>query len=325
MYQNYVAVDWAMSNMAIARMTGISAQIKVQETRTDIRELRLYLEQLKGTICLALEESTSSQWLYVELRDHVDKIIICDPYRNKLLSEGAKTDKIDAEKLVKLLRAGLLKEVFHSTDELVHLRKIVSGYDDLIRSGVKLKCQRAALFRSLNKDHKINKTIEGEVENFVLKGLDQQISLYEDERKRYVAEFRNLKKKHYDLKLISEIPGMGDILAIKIVARVIDVRRFPTRNHFWSYSGLVTIDKISGGKVHGKRKPRHCRIMKSVFKTAVLTAYDGDNQFAREYQRLLTSGVAPHNARNAVARKIASTVYGLLGTKEKYREPELKI
>ena len=35
-------------------------------------------------------ETTISQWLYTELRKYVDKIIICDPHRNKLLSEGPK-------------------------------------------------------------------------------------------------------------------------------------------------------------------------------------------------------------------------------------------
>lgn len=319
MYQHYVAVDWAMSNMAIARMTGISAQIKVIEGKTDIHELKLYLRNLQGEICLTLEESTSSQWLYVELKDEVSKIIVCDPYRNKLLSEGAKTDKIDAKKLVQLLRAGLLKEVYHSTDALVDLRKLVSAYDDLIRSGVAMKCQRAALFRGLNKDHKKEKQIGGNVENFILKGVDERLEIYEQERKRFVTEFKALKKKHIEIKLISDIPGMGDILATKVVARVVDARRFPTRNHFCSYSGLVTLEKISGGKVYGKRMPRYCRTLKSVFKIAVSTSIDGDNQFADYYKKLTEKGTATYNARNAVARKIASTVYGILKSKEKYR------
>lgn len=70
-----------------------------------------------------MEETTTSQWLYTELRNHVDKLVACDTHRNKLLSEGAKTDKIDAEKLVQLLRANLLKEIYHSNDRFIELRK----------------------------------------------------------------------------------------------------------------------------------------------------------------------------------------------------------
>ena len=39
-------------------------------------------------------------FLYTELKEYVEKIIVRDPYRNKLLTERAKTDKIDAKKLV---------------------------------------------------------------------------------------------------------------------------------------------------------------------------------------------------------------------------------
>ena len=59
--------------------------------------------------------------------------------RNRLLSEGVKTDRIDAEKLVQLLRARLLKEVFHSGHTFIYLRKVISGYEDTIKAGVRVK------------------------------------------------------------------------------------------------------------------------------------------------------------------------------------------
>ena len=152
MFDNYVALDWAMSNMAIARMTSKSNKVKVIDVPSDIKELVLYLKNLKGSIILTVEETTTSRWLYTELKDHVNKLLICDPYRNSLLSEGGKTDKIDAEKLVKLLRADLLKEVYHSSSDFLDLRKIVSAYEDLIKLGVRLKNQRSALFRAYNKN-----------------------------------------------------------------------------------------------------------------------------------------------------------------------------
>ena len=79
------------------------------------------------------------------------KIVICDPYRNRLLSEGAKTDKIDASKLAQLLKAGLMKEVYHSCDKFLYIRRVVSGYEDLVKAGVRLKNQRCALLRACGK------------------------------------------------------------------------------------------------------------------------------------------------------------------------------
>ena len=66
-------------------------------------------EQLKGSKVLTFEETTTSQWLYTELKDLVDKIVVCDPHRNKLLNDGPENDKIDASKLVQLLTVDLLK------------------------------------------------------------------------------------------------------------------------------------------------------------------------------------------------------------------------
>ena len=184
-YDHYVAIDWAAANMAIARMTKKSNQINVVDVPSDIKELQMYLKSLKGTIILAIEETSTSQWLYTELVDHVDEIFICDPHRNRLLSEGAKTDKIDATKLVQLLKAALLKEVFHSNNKFLYLRRLVSGYEDLVKSGVRLKAQRYSLLRVCGKDgyEKDQVNLDSRNEQFVLDGLDRQIASYEEEKK----------------------------------------------------------------------------------------------------------------------------------------------
>ena len=119
MFNHYVAIDWAMSNMAIARMTEKSNEVHIIDVPSSIKELQVYLKNLRGAICLTFEETTTSQWLYTELNDYVDKIIICDGFRNKLLSDGPKTDKIDSGKLVKLLKADLLKEVYHTSNHFI--------------------------------------------------------------------------------------------------------------------------------------------------------------------------------------------------------------
>jgi len=253
------------------------------------------------------------------LKDCVEKLVICDPYRNKLLSEGAKTDKIDAEKLVKLLKADLLKEVFHSGDKLIKLRKIVSGYEDTIKAGVRFKNQRSALFRAYNINHKGEVELEGHDDTFVLKGLDLQITIYENERKRYQDEFSRLKGAHSEIKRMSEIPGIGDIGAVKIISRVVDPKRFPTRNNFLSYCGLIKLEKISGGKSYGRKNSRYCPMLKSVFKTGALVTIDGNNQFGAQYKYLLDQKeCSQREARCAIARQIATVAYGVMKTNKRY-------
>src|SRR3989338_8247400 len=108
MYDHFISLEWAQSNMVIAKMTKESDKVMVKNLPSNIKELSLYLNNLRGRKILTFEETTTSQWLYVELKGCVDEILVCDPYRrNHLLKEGAKTDELDAIRLVQLLKAGL--------------------------------------------------------------------------------------------------------------------------------------------------------------------------------------------------------------------------
>ena len=98
MFDHYIAVDWAQTNMAIARMTNGTEKIVTIDVPSNVKELQLYLTRLKGKKILTFEETTPSHWLYTELKEFADEILVCDPYRNHLLSEGPKNDRIDAEK-----------------------------------------------------------------------------------------------------------------------------------------------------------------------------------------------------------------------------------
>ena len=60
-YDHYMAIDWASTNMAIARMTKKSNKIKAIDVPSDIKELQFYLKNLKGTKILAIEETNTSQ------------------------------------------------------------------------------------------------------------------------------------------------------------------------------------------------------------------------------------------------------------------------
>lgn len=91
-YAHYIAIDWSIKIMAIARLTPTRREPMIIERPSEIKELRLYLSHLQGKKIVTVEETTSAHWLYLELRDCVDRIIVCDPYRNRLLCDGPKTD-----------------------------------------------------------------------------------------------------------------------------------------------------------------------------------------------------------------------------------------
>jgi transposase len=303
-------------------MTKKSNKITAIDVPSDIEDLQAYLKNLRGTEILAIEETTTSQWLYTELKEFVDRILICDPNRNKLLNEGPKTDKIDATKLVQLLKAGLMKEVYHSTDKFLYLRRIVSGYEDLVKAGVRLKNQRYALLRACGKsgDEKIGSTLGSQGEQFVLECLDRQIEAYEQEKEGYEKEFERLARKNPEIKHQNTLPGIGTINAVKIVSRVVAPHRFADKGHYLSYTGLIKLEKTSGGRSYGKKNPRYSRQLKSVYKSGVLAAIGGNNPINDYYEHLIQEdGYPEHNARQKACRRLAILSLGVFKSGKKYQ------
>ena len=332
MYKHYIALDWSKSNMAIARTTKKGRKVNVTDIPSNISYLKDYLKSLKGKKILTFEESTCSQWLYSELKPCVNKLLVCDPYRNRLLSEGAKNDKIDATKLVYLNKAGLLKEVYHSGDDFIHLRKLVSGYNDIVKSLVRLKNQRSSVFLSVGLDPKRDEFSSVNVsDDFVLSRSEELIAQHERIKQEYVAEFKKLARKKKEIRLLKSIPGISDIHAVQIMAAVVDMGRFPSKGHFLSYCGLIKHEKVSGGKSYGKRSSRCYRPLKQVFKMAShsVTQAGCHNALRTLYEYYIEErNKSPQMAKHNISRRLAILVYRVLKSGKKYdpnrREKELR-
>lgn len=316
-YDHYIAIDWSLRTMAIAHISRWNRIPRIVERPADLprilrglKELKAYLGSLKGRTIITFEESGFAHWLYLELIDCADRILICDPFQNRLLFHGPKTDKIDARKLCELLRSGLLKEVYHSDSALYELRLLVSGYGGVVRSGIRVLNQKKALT--------LGHRDTGKSALFVEEILQENIDLYRRSKEQYERRFQELARANKLVRFHREIDGIGTIGAVKIVATVVDARRFPHSGKYLSYCGLVKHEKFSGGRSYGRRKPRYSRLLKSVYKTAALAALNGNNPFREYYDHLLAHGVAEHNARHAVARYIARISYGMLKNGTRY-------
>lgn len=320
-YDHYLALDWSMKNMSVARLTKKMITPKVIDVPSNIRDLKDYLKQLNGKKILTIEETTTSQWLFVELYDQIDKILICDPHRNRLLSEGPKTDKIDAGKLCLLLRNGMMKEVYHSTSSLYDLRLLVSRYEDIIKSGVMLINQKSAIYRAKNKSHKKDNIVsENKIQKFVLRELEKEIDAYEIRKERFKREFEKIRSKNKTLRNLSTIPGIGLVSSIMILSSVIDPKRFKSPNHYLSYCGLVKHDKLSGGRSYGKRTPRYSRRLKSVYRSAAVRCLQYNNPIKEYYEYLIREkNISDKKARILVARYIAKISLAVMREGKKYK------
>lgn len=320
LYDYYIALDWSEKTMAIATMRSQSTSPKVIEKKSDIRELQKYLMNLRGKKILTIEETTTTHWLYVELKESADRILVCDPYRNKLLSEGPKTDKIDACKLCRLLRGGFLKEVYHSCDGAYKIRKLVSAYEDLVKFGVRVQNQKSALYRGLGLKYKKEEISDKDkLMEFIEESQNKSIRLYREEKKGYESLFKQLRNSNTTIRNLTGVSGIGLIWAVTIYSIVIDAKRFKTKYKYWSYCGLTYNEKESGGKIYGRKRARHSRKLRGIYKSAALAAITGNNDIRQYYEYLLGEGIDAKKAFNAIARYIAKVSYSIMKNGEKYR------
>jgi hypothetical protein len=153
---------------------------------------------------------------------------------------------------------------------------------------------------------------------FIENHQESAIDLYETRKKEYAQLFCSLSKRNGLISNLTAIPGIGNISAVTIYSKVIDASRFENKYKYWSYCGLVTHEKQSGNRSYGKRKPRYCRKLKSVYKSAALAAIGGKNDIRDYNDYLLSLGISIRDARNGVARYISKVSYGMLKNKSKY-------
>jgi transposase len=169
-------------------------------------------------------------------------------------------------------------------------------------------------------------TLETEFDRFNLATADSYIAQYEDAKKIYQERFKQFIGKSKTLRALHSIPGIGVIGAVRIAAVVVDPARFRDKGRFWSYCGLAKHHKMSGGRSYGKRTPRYSRALKCVFKTAALAVIESGsrNSLRDYYDSLLSRGVAPWNARNKVANKIADLALSIMGSGKLYQAGRLE-
>ena len=127
----YIGLDVHKEAITIAVRDGSGKLIMESIIETKAVTLLQFLQGLRGELHVTLEEGTWAAWLYDVLKPHVHEVVVCNPRRNALLKEGSKSDKVDARQLSELLRAGLLRPVYHGENGLRTLRELARSYQTI--------------------------------------------------------------------------------------------------------------------------------------------------------------------------------------------------
>ncbi len=326
----FIGMD-AHSRQCTFAVLGKNGQILRRATvKTQERELLSFVRSIKGRKKLSFEEGIVSQWLYVLLKDEVEELVVCQPPKKN----GAKTDKIDAEEIADLLRVGRLKLVFHADCDLMYLRILVSGYGDVIQELTRTKNRYKALYRNVAIATKVTgfytstdmiPLLDTDVRRYVASTLFEQIKFLEVQRSGYLERFNANVSTYKSIELLTTIPGIGPVRANQIVGVMVTPHRFPNKYHLFSYAMLTKHNLISDGKLYGKTRANGQVVLKAVFKSAVLSATRSENTFRRKRDAMKAAGKDDRAVRNAVAKMLAATVFGVWKSGKKYDDKKQEV
>jgi transposase len=108
---------------------------------------------------------------------------------------------------------------------------------------------------------------------------------------------------------VTEIHGVGPIVAALLIGHTGDITRFPSAGHYASYNGTAPIEASSGKVVRHRLNPRGNRQLNHALHTAAVTQLRNDTPGHAYYQAKIDAGKSKKEARRALKRKISDAVY----------------
>jgi transposase len=221
--------------------------------------LELFAQSLDPRDLVALEV-TGNAWAIARiLEPHVARVIVVSPSDTGICQARAKTDRLDARALARLLWAGQLDGVWTPDERIRVMRRRLARRSQLVRARARAKNEVHAVLMRCLKDR------PPASELFGVKGrawlAEQQLAVCEretvDSAVRQVAfldsEIAGVERliaaealSWPEVKRLMTVPGVNVIVAATFMAAVGDIRRFPDRRKLTAYLGLDPRVRQSG-------------------------------------------------------------------------------
>lgn len=304
--------------------------------------IRAYLEDIEAGTTVAVEATGNWYWIVDEIEAAGGTPALVHPRKAKLmLGSINKTDKLDADGLNRLQRAGTLPVVWiapgavRDLRELPRTRMFLSRQRARVKNRIQANLAKYGLTVTGHSDP-LGKAALAETRKRLAK-LPPQTALATAEligelehlgglisaQEKRIAQ---LVKETPGMRLLQTIPGIGKILSVVIALEIGDVARFPSGAKLASYSGTTPRVHSSGGKTrYGRLRPDVNRTLKwALVEAANSICLNFSCHAARHVgtlYRRISARKGHQKAVGALARHLAEATWHVLGGREPYRDP----
>lgn len=326
----YVGLDVHQDTVAISIRNARGIVVNRRVVATVRAAVKRAFADLHGKVRVACESGPLAAWVRETVETRFREVVVCDRRRTRLSTSGAKTDRIDADKLSELLWRGTVHRVYLPRAESFVLRRFAAHYTRMVRDRTRVLHRLRALFaeagiRIVTRGaklgrppvHRLRDRGSREVARAYLRQLDAATELVADARLQLI-ESAQLRPA---FELLQTIPYVGEIRAAELIAVIDEPSRFRSLRRFWAYGGLAVVQRtssehrIENGRAVRDEQRRGIHLsqvgqpmLKKVLRDVALHASVGRGVLRTIYDGHIARGKAPGIARVALARKIAAVI-----------------
>jgi transposase len=305
------------------------AEIEVRSSRRQTRELLAWARRFPARRW-AIESANGHGYLLaqqlVAAGEHVVDVPSTLAARVRVLgsTRSQKNDPNDARSvaIVALRQPGL--RVVTGEDHVAVLRMLAKRHKQLSSLKTQAACRLHAVLATLIPGG-LGKEMVPRQASELLRRV-RPGSVIEAERKRIahdlLATVRRLEREVTASKVrlgvaveaagtsLTDIYGVGPVVAGLIIGYSGDIEQFPTRHHYAAYNGTAPIEASSGSRKRHRLNPRGNRMLNHALHTIAICQLRYPNTEGRVfYERKVAEGKTKKEAIRALKRRLSDVVY----------------
>ncbi len=315
------------------------AELEVRASRRQTRELLAWAERYP-TRRWAVESANGHGYLLaqqlVAAGEHVVDVPSVLAARVRVLdsTRSQKNDRNDARSVaIVALRRPRLR-VVTAEDHVAVLRMLAKRHKQLSSLKTQAAARLHAVLATLTPGG-MRKEMVVRQASALLRRV-RPATMVETERKRIahelLGEIRRLERELKASKArlaeavevsgtsLTDVYGVGPIVAGLLIGYTGDVARFPTRHHYAAYNGTAPIDASSGQRKRHRLNPRGNRMLNHALHLIAITQLRYPTTEGRVfYERKLAEGKTKKEAIRALKRRLSDVVYRHLQANQQQR------
>ena len=338
----FIRIDVHKKNwdVAIAPEIGI---VKRHPQKASAKELFDFLKKHypDGDYLAVYESGFSGFSTYYALNDVCIecKVIHAADVPTTQYEEVMKTDRVDSIKLVRSLKAGLLKGIYIREKEniddrsVVRIRKTIqkqlSGYKARVKhmlhcNGVSFPERfekpgshwSKAFLKWLKEDVTLLSSTRNSLDLLIRQVETIRLTLLE--ATKMMRSLSQTERYKHKCDLLMTVPGIGFIVSMCILTEIYDVKRFHNEKEFAAYLGLIPTSHSSGDKVvHGEMTFRGNKQLGPMIIETAWISICKDAGLGSLYLRY-KERMKPQEAIVRIARKLSNIIFAVLKNETQY-------